>query len=180
MRRLTLDEAEQVSASAREPGERPTFYNATTRADEEISQEFEAYLILTPSSVRSEISTFFQTILDNDPNNVQLREQLLSEFLEEELRNASESQRVFSNLTEYYDSVRTSLSSSVEGFEDVTEVPLLQEATTSSMGDIVSTRDRHQLDYAVLRVLQTRAENGRSATLTEELRSWVRVLTEYE
>jgi len=180
MRRLTLDEAETVTASARAAGDRPLFFNATTLTDEEISQEFEAYLILTPISTRSDTSTFFQTILDNDPNQLDLRQQLLTEYLEEELRNETESQRVFDDLTQYYDQVRSNLAASLEGFEDVTEATLLQESLTSSMGDIVSARDRHHFNYAVFSVLRRRLENGGSATLSQELRSWVRLLVEYD
>jgi hypothetical protein len=178
MRRLTLEEADTVSSSARE--DRPTFFNAQTRASESISQEFEAYLILTPISVRSSVSSFFQTILENDPNQIDVRNQLINEYLEEEQRNELEGQRMYQQLTEYYDQVRTNLTASLDGFEDVTEATLLQEALTKSMGDIVAARDRHTFNYAALSVLASRVESGGAADFDQELQAWVRVLVEYD
>lgn len=180
MRRLTLEEAETVTSSAREEGNRPEFFNAQSRVSEEISQEFEAYLILTPISVRSSVSSFFQTILDNDPNQIEVRNQLIDEYLEEEQRNELESQRMYQQLTEYYDQVRSDLSSSLDGFESVAEATLLQEALTKSMGDIVSARDRHTFNYAALAVLASRVETGGAADFEQELQAWVRVLVEYD
>lgn len=180
MRRLTLEEAETVTSSAREEGNRPEFFNAQSRVSEEISQEFEAYLILTPISVRSSVSSFFQTILDNDPNQIETRNQLIDEYLEEEQRNELESQRMYQQLTEYYDQIRANLSASLDGFENVAEATLLQEALTKSMGDIVSARDRHTFNYAVLAVLASRVETGGASDFEQELQAWVRVLVEYD
>lgn len=180
MRRLTLEEAEIVTSSAREDGSRPTFFNAQSRAEEEISQEFEAYLILTPISVRSSVSSFFQIVLDNDPNQIETRDQLVDEYLEEEQRNELESQRMYQQLTEYYDSIRSTFSSSLDGFENVTEATLLQEALTRSMGNIVSARDRHIFNYAALSVLASRIDSGGAVDFQQELRAWVRTLVEYE
>ncbi len=178
MRRLTLEEADTVASSVRE--DRPTFFNAQSGQEESISTEFEAYLILTPISVRSSVSSFFQVILDNDPNQVEVRNQLLTEYLEEEKRNELESQRMYEQLADYYDQVRSDLSSSLDGFEDVTEATLLQEAMTKSMGDIISARDKHAFNYAALSVLASRFEASGSGDFTQELRSWVRVLVEYD
>lgn len=180
MRRLTLEETELVSNSAKAEGERPQFFNASTQTSEEISQNFEAYLIVTPIATRSDTSSFLQTILDNDPNQIDIRQQLMFEFLDEELNDSIEAQRGYESLTEYYDLVRSSLASSIEGFEDVEETTLLQESLTSSMGDIVSVRDRHKLNSSIVSVLRRRLDNGRSATLTQEIRSWIRLLVEYD
>lgn len=180
MRRLTLEEADTVNESSRGDGDRPTYFNSRTGADEEISASFEAYLILTPISTRSSVSGFLQTILDNDPNQVDVRDQLLTEFFEEEKRNELEGQRMYEQLTEYYDQVRTSFAASLEGFEDVTEATLLQESLTRSMGSIVASRDRHTYNYSALSVLASRHEESGAGSQEQENRSWVRVLVEYD
>jgi len=179
MRRLTLEEAERVGESAHGDGERPEFFNAQTDSEEEISPEFEAYLILTPISTRSGVSGFFQVVLDNDPNQIDTRNQLLDEYFEEEQRNELEGQRMYQQLTEYYDQVRTTFSASLEGFEDISESILLQEALTRSMGNIVSARDRHTFNYAALSVLLSRHQSEGAADFQQELRAWIRVLVEY-
>lgn len=180
MRTLTLEEAATVTDASRGDGDRPDFFNAQISSEAEISQEFEAYLILTPISTRSSVSSFFQVILDNDPNQIDVRNQLIDEFFEEEKRNELEAQRMYQQLTSYYDQVRSNLSASIEGFEDVQEATLLQEALTRSMGDIVAARDRHTFNYAALSVLSTRHEAGGAADFEQELRAWVRVLVEYD
>lgn len=180
MRRLTLEEAELVSNRSLPNGDRPTFFNANTQATQEIGVEFESYLIVTPIDTRSDVSTFLQTIQDNDPNQIELRNQLLFEFLDEEMSDEIQKQGNLDDLTSYYDRVRSTFSSSLEGFEDIDEASLLQEALTASMGDIVSARDRHKLNYAVLSVLRSRLDNGRSQTLSQEIRAWIRLLVEYE
>jgi len=179
-RRLTLEEAASVTQLAREDGSRPELYRSTEGTETEIGRDFEAYLILTPTSTLNSMSSFFQVVLDNDPNQVELRDQLLSEFLEEEGRNESENQRMFQEITELYDQTRENLASSLEGFDDVEEAALLQEAFTRSMGDIVSARDRHIFNSSAISVLQARKDAGGSADLRQELQSWVRVLLEYE
>jgi len=179
-RRLTLEEAEIVTRLSREEGDRPELYRSVDNTETEISQEFESYLILTPTPTLNSVSSFFRVVLDNDPNQVDLRNQLFSEFLEEEQRNESENQRMFQQLTDLYDQTRESLASSLEGFSDVEEASLLQEAVTRSMGDIVSARDRHVFNSSVLSVLASRQESSGSTELRQELQSWIRVLLEYE
>lgn len=180
MRRLTLEEASTVEANSRDDGERPLLFNAQSDTEEEISPEFEAYLVLTPISTRSQVSSFLQIVLDNDPNQIDTRKDLLDEYLEEEKRNELEGQRMYSQLTEYYDQVRTGFSSSLEGFEDVSEATLLQETLTKSMGNIVSARDRHTFNFAALSVLASRHESEGAEDFRQELRSWIRVLVEYD
>ena len=179
-RRLTLDEADLVTRQSREDGNKPELYRSVDETETEIGRDFESYLIVTPTSTLSSISSFFQVILDNDPNQVDLRDQLLSEFLEEEQRNENEYVRMYQQITELYDQTRESLSSSLEGFDDVEESALLQEAFTRSMGDIVSSRDRHTFNSSVLSVLSSRKDASGSSELRRELQSWVRVLLEYE
>lgn len=180
MRQLTLEEASKVTSAARTEAARPEFFNAQSSQDEVISTEFESYLILTPISTRNSVSTFFSTILESDPNQIDLRNKLLSEYIDIEKSNEQALKSASEQLTSYYDQVHTSFTNSVEGFEDVTEAVLVQEALTSSMGNIVSSRDRHVFNYAVLSVLSARLDAGNDTSLRKELQSWVRVLVEYD
>jgi len=106
-------------------------------------------LILATSQVKEDVSGLFQVVIDNDPNHAGLRSTVLSSFLENDSNNEIEKKRKFSNLTSLYDSVRSEFSSSIEGFEDVRETSLLQEALTSSLSGIVAARDRHEFNNSV-------------------------------
>lgn len=179
-RRLSAEEANQVSGAAREDGDRPELFIASTGAETEISTDFEVYLILTDIAVRTQIANFFQVILDNDPNDLASYTELLLEFLEEEISNAEEGKREFADVTEFYDATRTSYTNTTDGFTDVSEVNLLQEALANSLGPLAEQRDRFIFNVAALTVLQTRANEGGSDSFTRELESWIRVLVEYE
>lgn len=179
-RRLTAEEADQVSSAAREDGDRPQLFIASRGEEEEISSDFQVYLILTDISLRTQVANFFQVILDNDPNDLTTYTELLLEFVLQELGNAEIGTRNFNQLTEFYDDIRSSYSNTTDGFTDVNEVVLLQESLTNSLGAIVEQRDRLLFDTAALTVLQTRAEEGGSGDFRRELESWIRVLVEYE
>lgn len=179
-RRLSLEEAETVSSSAREDGDRPTLFRAASGSEEEISQDFETYLILTDIGTRSRIANFFQVILENDPNDLELYTSLLREFLEEEVSNATGGRTSFDEVTELYDDIRQAYGVTTDGFTDVSEVNFLQEALTNSLGSIAEQRDRFSFNFAALSVLQARQEAGSNQLFRQELESWVRVLVEYE
>lgn len=180
MRTLSADEAARVSSQARGDGNRPELFSSLTLTAHEISEDFEIFLILTPVSVRNQIANFFQVILENNPNDLEDRADLLSEFLEEELRNDTEALRAFDNYTELYDQIRDAFSNVAEGFTDVSETSLLQEAINTSLGPLAELRDRYQFNYAVLSVLRSRAESSGNANFRSELQSWIRVLATYE
>ena len=179
-RSLTAEEADQVAQQARGDGDRPDLFIASRNSEEQISVDFEAWLIITDSSLRTQIANFFQTLLDNDPNDLETRTELLLEFLQEEIRNAQQFKEDFESITELYDTNRESLSGATDGFTDIAEVTLLQEALNNSFGPIVEQTDRFNFDYAALTVLQTRANGENASNFQQELESWIRVLAEYE
>lgn len=179
-RSLTLEEAEKVSDQAKEEGSRPQYFSVPAGGAEEISKEFETFLIITPATVKSQIASFFQVILDNDPNENSTRDELLTEFLLEELDNETERIRLFDNFAEFYDEVREAYAASVDGFTDVAEVALLQEAITRSLGSISDQRDAHQFNYAVYSVLTQRKDADDPDSFEQELRAWIRVLSTYD
>jgi len=179
-RRLTAEEADKVSQHAREAGDRPTVFVASTGEETEISTNFEVYLIVTDVAVRTQVANFFQVILDNDPNNLASYSELLLEFLEEEISNSEEGKREFAQVTEFYDTTRDAYTNTIDGFSDVGEVTLLQEALTNSLGPLAEQRDRFIFNVSALSVLQARATEGGSSVFRQELESWIRVLVEYE
>lgn len=180
MRVLTLDEAELVQESSRSDVDLPEIIDPASGIPEVIGREFEAFLILTPLNIRSGLADFFRTIIDNDPNKVATRDEILTDFLDEEEKNSLEMQKVYESFTSYYDQVREGVISSLDGFEDLKEVAWLQEALTNSLGNIISDRDRHMLNFAALQVLRVRHDSGRSQTSLDSLQQWVETLVEYD
>lgn len=179
-RGLSADEASLVSAKARPDGQRPTLYSSVSDTEEEISSDFEVYLILTDPSLRNKVANFFQTILDNNPNDLDVRSRLLNDFIQEEIRNSQGKSQEFSSLTSFYDEIRSSYGATINGFTDIAEVVALQEALTLSLGPIAEQRDRLTFNYSALNVLLARANSSGSDSFTRELESWIRLLVEYE
>tara|TARA_R100001132_G_C3270505_1_gene92664 strand:- start:1473 stop:2018 length:546 start_codon:yes stop_codon:yes gene_type:complete len=179
-RGLSAEEADIVSRKARTPGSRPVLYSSLSDTEAEISSDFEVYLILTDSSVKTQIASFFQTIIDNNPNDLGTYNELLQEFIEEEIRNTNEGNTQFDALTSLYDSVRDSYGGTIDGFTDVGEVIGLQEAITQSLGSLAEKRDRLTFNYAALNVLLSRSDASGSTLFFRELESWIRLLMEYD
>ena len=178
-RGLTVEEADRIAQQAR-GDDRPLVFVAARNAEELISEEFESWLILTDAGIRSQVANFFQTVIDNDPNNLETRTELLQEFIREEIVNTAEYRHAFKDVTSAYSSTRETLVDAADGFEDVTEVTLLQEAMTSSLGPLAEQNDRYAFNYAALTVLQRRADGENLTNFREELESWIRVLSEYD
>tara|TARA_R100000656_G_scaffold104176_1_gene76143 strand:+ start:170021 stop:170563 length:543 start_codon:yes stop_codon:yes gene_type:complete len=180
MRRLTLEEAELVSSAARGDGNRPSLYRVTSGFDEEISADFETFLILNSIDERTQVSQFFQTVLENDPNSNDNRDRLLAEYVSARKANEEAKLTRMESFSEIYDETKSTLQNMSDGFEDITEVDLLNEATNTALGGIVEQRDRFSYDLSVLTVLEQAVPEGGISTLRRELESWGDLLVEYD
>lgn len=179
MRDLTSSEAKTVDAQAKQ--ERPYYYNSDSAELVEISEDFEAWVILTPIGIRARLANFFQFILDNDINDWPLRKELLDEWLEDEEDDLRTEIEGYGTIVDTYDEIRDSLASSTIGFEDVDEVNRLSVDLTTSTGDLVERRDSLKFEKALSVVLKSRADgSGIPENVEQQIKSWIRILLTYE
>ena len=178
-RSLTAQEAVTVGSKAKPEGQRPTYYSPTQGEDLEISSDFEVWAILAPSEVKRQISSYLQTILDNNPDEREVYNEILISFLQEDLSNTVAEATGYRDLTAFYDNVRSSYLTTTTGFLDNPEVSFLQNLLNSSLGSIIDRKDDLDFTYSAGSVLLSRAE-AESSGSRREIESWIQILGAYE
>ena len=177
MRRLTNEEAETVRARRREDGERPTYYNSGSGQDTEISEQFEAFLILLAQGVKTEAVTWINAIANLMPDREEWNEVLL-ETIEQQIANARTLNDDVNTTYEGYESFRTNFR--IDGFEDIQEVGLFLDDLQVGMGEL-NERARTTKHLEVLSsILNVRASSEDfSDERLRQLRSWITPLMTY-
>lgn len=177
MRRLTNEEAQTVRARRRPSGDRPTYYNAGTDEDNEISEEFEAFLILLATGVKTEAVAWINAVANSLPEREDWND-LLMETIAQQAANATARLADINETFDGYEAFRTNFRA--DGFEDVEEVGTLLEDLQIGMGEL-SGRERESTHLEVLSdLLQLRAESGNvSESRLQQLRSWITPLLTY-
>jgi len=177
MRRLTNSEAETVRARRRDAGERPVYYNSGSGEDTEISEQFEAFLILLATGVKTEAVAWVNAVANLMPDREEWNEALL-ETVQHQIANAQTLSDAVSTTYEGYEDFRTNFR--ITGFEDVQEIGLMLDDLQVGMGAL-NERARESRHLEVISdLLSTRAE-GQSVSdeSLQQLRSWITPLMTY-
>jgi len=177
VRRLTNEEAQTVRDSRREPGERPVYFNSGSGEDEEISEQFEAFLILLSSGVKTEAVTWINAVASLMPDRDDWNDVLI-ETVEQQIANAQTLNDAINTTYEGYESFRTNFR--IDGFEDITEIGLMLDDLQVGMGELSGrAREAKHLEVlsAILNERATSEEFG-DARL-QQLRSWITPLMTY-
>lgn len=178
MRDLSSAEAKSVDSQAKQ--ELPYYYSSTEDKLIPISRDFECWLILTPMTVRARLANFLQLVLDNDINDWSTRKSLLEEWLDNEIDDLNAELDGYDLFADTYDEIRTSLSSSNNGFEDVDELNKLMTDLTTSTGEVMARRDSLKFTKYVCNSVLNRADgSGIPKSVEQEIKSWVRLLLTY-
>lgn len=179
MRDLTSEEAKIVDAKAKK--ERPYYFNSETDELIQISAEFEIWLILTPAGLRTRLANYFQFVLNNDINDWSTRQELLEEWMEDEIDDLRNEIEAYGEIANTYDELKTGLSEYLPGFEDIDEVNKLSTDLTTSIGTTIDRKNSLQFEKAVNTVLLAKSEgSGVPDNVIQEIKSWVRLLLTYD
>lgn len=165
----------QKVEAARKRNGRPTYYSADQGTDVEISQDFEAALILIPASAKQECRQRFDA-QDEQAERVQKRDGILKAALKVDAENAQD------QLTELQEKITTlqSFKEKFQSFAEVGEIGLLLRDAQLDMDELILAADRAKNRAVVAVALADRVDNGSiSDALNKERQSWSRVLTEY-
>jgi hypothetical protein len=179
IRDLTPEEAKKVDAKARPDGARPTYYNASTGTLVEISSDCEAWLILTPSTIKARLANFFSLISQSTLNTWSKRQDLLIAWATNEIKDLKGNIEAFGEIADTYDAIRKDLSDYTTGFESVEEINKIINDLTTVVGDYINRRDSLQFLKTINIILKARASNT-SDEVKREIQSWVKVLLEYQ
>ncbi len=177
MRQLTNSEAQTVRSRRREDGERPTYYNSGTGTETEISDQFEAFLILLSTGVKTEAVTWINAIANLMPDREEWSEALL-ETIQQQVSNAQLLADDIGTTYSGYEQFRTNFR--IDGFEDIVEIGLMLDDLQIGMGEL-NDRARTAKHLEVISgLLEVRSDSETfDDSRLQQLRSWVTPLMTY-
>jgi len=176
---LTPKEAKKVDSLARPNGSRPYYYNSGSGILVEISADFEAWIILTPISVRARLANFLSAIINSKLNEWSDRADLLTAWVKNEISDLKTNIDNYGKIASTYDEIRNDVTTYSSGFESVDELNKMIGDLTLLVGDYIDRRDTLQFTKAVDNVLKERGNNMAEDT-KQEIQSWIRVLLDYQ
>ncbi len=170
------DESEfaKVDAGRKRAG-RPSFFNADTGLDQEISADFEAVLILLPATTKAEARQKFDA--QSQPvERIQKRDAVLAAALAIDAENATAQMSELQQEIEQLQNFKAAFSK----YAEVGEIGLLLRDAQLDMDETVARFEQAQNLKTVTNVLNEKLQNnGITDDLNQERQSWSRVLTEY-
>lgn len=166
------DEQEQKVAAARKTA-KPTVYDPDGKTATTISPDFEAWLILTSSSLKSKAMSWITSLTQSDPDDAY--QDLLHENDESLKTGLDHLQSIDSAKSSAFSSWRS--NSGISGWEDVREISwLFQELQQRST-------ETEELKYqqALRTAVYDRCREGKnsSADRNTRLKAWISALSTY-
>jgi len=179
IRDLTSEEAKKVDSLAKPDGSRPSYFNSGTGTLVEISVDCEAWLIITPSTVRARLANFFSLIATSKLNDWSDRQDLLSAWAKNEIADLKSNIDSYGKIATTYDAIRGDLAKYSVGFDSVEEISKINNDLTTLVGDYIERRDSLQFIKTINVILKGRS-NNLTDDVKQEIQSWVRVLLAYQ
>jgi hypothetical protein len=171
---LTLTDDQRQRVEAGRKATRPSYFNADNAADTVISEDFEAVMILLPSSSKMEIQQKMKSLTDPTKRDDVLKAALADEITAAEAV-AAEAQEEYDKFTSF----QKQFTDNPE-FQKVGEsAKLIRDAQLGSE-ELIVARERARHRSIVAKLQQERLElKGLTPDLSKEVKSWTRVITTY-
>lgn len=175
---LTAQEVATVQQRQLDANKLPTYYNSATRANQQISRDFEAFLILSPDDLKTSAIDWIKKAVTLQQANKD-RDQLSALAFAQESLNATNKMNALDEHLADFNDFR-------EKFQTQTDFAGIQEVQTFLLDlqrvieELASARDRAQFDGVASQVVQ-RADDRLLVDKDdiEELQSWTGVLSTY-
>src|SRR6478736_5458092 len=119
-RELTPTESRQIEGKRKAPGSRPQYYDSGTRNFVQVSRDFETLTLLLPVSFRARLGQYL-TLLRVANVGPSTMDELRQEFTAARNRDLIATASTYGSLVTAYEEIRSLLTSSSSGFEDVQE-----------------------------------------------------------
>ncbi len=177
---LRSEEAQQVNAKRKSPSlGRPSYYNADIGGNFEISEDFEAVLILLQPSIKQEILQVLNVQPPTSSRTVK-RDQLLAECLEADDANLTAMHEELYGESQSIGNIISRLQSDPR-FLEVSEVGMLIKDLQLNREESEVKRGRVFNDLVFNNLQRIRLnEEGASKRAQKQRESWKRVLVEYK
>jgi predicted transcriptional regulator len=176
---LTLDDSQLALVDTRRKpsGTRPKYYNSSQDKTVEISEDFEAFLILQGKKRNSDTLKWLDSAKTLAARNLS-RDALASQALKRDVEDASNSQHELQALINSFNSFRESYQTN--GFENVVEAGILLQDLQVAMAEIqtVVNRLKHR-ELSGKFGLTDLTTNGISPKRQQQISSWYSPLCAY-
>ena len=175
---LAPDELATVTQEAKSEQDLPSYYSASQQTDVQISRDFEAFLILSTSEMKTSALTWInQAVSLNKPNK--LRDALAALTVTQELKNSKLQLDAYTQTLGDFETFRQNFSTG-SVFSAVPEVQLFINDLQSMIDELVVGQQRAFFDNTIATVIQGTLKNQAvTQAQLEELQSWTTVISAY-
>lgn len=175
---LPIDQKNTVLTQQRSQDNLPSYFNAALRTNVQISREFEAFLILAPTKLKSTALQWIQQAVTLNQENKQ-RDALLSLATANELSNAGLKIDECNTQLNAYNTFRSQFAIQ-QALDTDPDVQLFLADLQNTIGDLIVQYDRAFFDQTIATVLQNSLTPGAvTEAQVEELQSWTSVISAY-
>lgn len=173
---LTTEEQEKVNSNRKE--EKPTYYSSAFKKDIEISDDYEAFLILADSSTRISMQSLINDSSTFKDENAE-RDELLEKALDLDESDATGALTEIQATLTQFNTLRDKIT--IENkFSNITEIGLILSDLQRSIGELTSLQDR--LQHASIMGGINRIKVNQDFTTEDDakqLKSWLNSLQAY-
>lgn len=175
---LTPDELDTVSASAKSEQDLPTYFNASLKKDIKISRDFESYLILAPTELKTSAIQWINKVVATQQatsNRDKLRNLVITQQASNAQVKLTAYQKVIGDFTDFRQNLNTDTR-----FSSIPELVLFIQDLQRVMDEQILGQQKAFFDQTLSLLFQS-DESVLALTQDniEELQSWIPVLSTY-
>jgi len=165
-----LTDEQQRQVARRRKSTRPAYWSASAGAFSEISQDFEAYIILLQQGLRAKLGTVLKNSTDLATRQKD-RDELLAEVIQAEINDSKKTVDELDNTLSAYSSFEQEVGFSA--WADVPEVSLMAQDIRRGVREINMARRQAVHDYIVASIAKRSLEQGIvTENVKQQMRSW--------
>ncbi len=175
---LTVQEEAVVRKFSRDQVDLPYYYDALVRADVAISRDFEAFLILAPTELKTSAIEWITQVSELTQDR-KVRNDLLKLVITKELERTALTLGAYEDLLGEFNKFRQNFQTDTR-FAAIPEVVRFLNDLQIVIDEQVAGQQSAFYDDTVARLVQAREQNaGLSNDRVEQLQSWRTVLSSY-
>lgn len=176
--KLTSEELRVVEEKQKSESSLPEYFSAALNTKVKITREFEAFLILASSDLKTSALTWIKNAVKLHQSN-KLRDDLNNITIEQELNNAQLKISELDNQLQGFEDFRKNFQTNTV-FSGVSEVQLFLSDLQRVIDELTTNKDRAFFDQTAAKVMQKFGDDVNiSSSEIEELQSWTSVISPY-
>lgn len=182
MAKFTAEELKIIRQQRKSNEDLPKYYSAESKAETQISRDFESYLILQSPAQKQKILSWIKEATKIQKPRVD-RDELIKRYMANRIADADARISDLTTQTTKFESLRSELigdSTDVNRFADVIEVGIMVNSLQRPIDELLSLKERAYHDKVMATVYSIRfAATENNKDTQRELSSWQTVVSAY-